>query len=505
MYRVILQLHITLEETKTIYRTIELEEAMTFEQLTEVIHIAFDHTDFGSYLFHITKSNGAIADQYIGADFEQDFPIDESLILDDEEEIIANWLKKEGDLAQYVLADSEVIFDIEVKRYAKGKQTVQYPRCIAGKGHIEGLDGVVDIEEISEEMGFVCALSNDIVEDFLDSLLDDEEEVEPDWPYLFEQADTLKKLKPWEYLRDYNVIALEHPDSQLMMYVSVMGAADQEYGLAIYIEDAGRKMFEKMQLGELSPDFYLELQCLNVSFVNRDELTNEDYQLIKEQGLSFRGKKNWIQFRSYQPGQFPWIPDGVEAELIDYAISETIKVVRQRKKGWEFPDLPVGTYYLRKLEWIDDGWETVEHIISFEEEQNEPYPIAIDVSEFELKQLSKKKVEHVELEFDLFYLPKAIQEGGDERPYYPLIIIAIDLQSGTVVHQQILPMMKEVFMAQVAFIELLKSFPYKPNNIYVSEEVWSYIAELAQKTKTNVIASPLQAVPEFKMFLEQMP
>ena len=46
----ILQLHITLEETKTIYRTIELEEAMTFEQLTEVIHIAFNHTDFGSYL-----------------------------------------------------------------------------------------------------------------------------------------------------------------------------------------------------------------------------------------------------------------------------------------------------------------------------------------------------------------------------------------------------------------------------------------------------------------------
>ena len=490
-----------------IYRTIELQGTMTFEQLTEAIHIAFDYTDSGSYLFHVTTSNGKIADQYIGIDFEQDFPIDESLILDDEEETIADWLKKEGDFAQYVLADSQLTFDIEVKGCTKGKKVAQYPRCIAGQGDIEGMDEnyVVNTEEISTEMNFICSLSDDIVEQFIHDLINDEEDVEPNWPLLFEQADILKKLKPWQYLRDYNVIALEHPDSQLMIYVSVMGAADQEYGLAIYIEDAGRKIFEKMQTGELSPDFYLDLHCLNVSFVNRDELTNEEYQLIKKQGLSFRGKKQWIQFRSYQPGQFPWLPDGYETELIAYAINETIAVVKACQKGWVFPDLPVGSYYFRKLEYIEDEWRNVEHIISFEEEEEEIYPIGIDVSEFELKQLGKKKVEPAALEFDLFYLPKAIQEEQGERPYYPLIIVAIDVQSGAVVHQQILPMTKEVFIAQVAFIELLKSLPYKPSTLYVSEEVWHYIAELAKETKTNIVAAPLQAMPEFKLFLTQMP
>lgn len=500
----ILQLHITVEETNTVYRTIELEEMMTFDQLTELIHIAFDHIDFGSYLFHITKSNGEIANQYIGADFEQDFSIDESLILDDEEEIIANWLKKEGDRAQYILADSNVTFDINVKRYAKGKKAVRYPRCIAGQGYIAGKKGIIDLQELSEEMCFIGALSSEMAEDFFASLAANEEDVEPDWPYLFEQAEALKKLKPWEYLKDYNVIALEHPDSQLMMFVSVMGAADQEYGLAIYIEHAGRKMFEKMQSGELSPDFFLELHCLNVSFVNRDELTNKEYKLIKEQGLSFRGKKQWIQFRSYRPGEFPWIPDGYEAELMAYAISETIEVIKRCKKGWTFPNLPTGAYYLRKIEWIDDEWKKVEHIVSFEAE-NETYPVVIDASEFELKQLAKKKIEHVELEFDLFYLPKAVQEGKDERPYYPLMVIAIDLQSGMVVHQQILPMVKEVFITQVAFIELLKALPYKPSKLYVSEEIGRYIADVAQQTKTNIIAAPLRAMPEFKMLLAQMP
>lgn len=500
----ILQLHITLEETKAIYRTIELEEMMTFEQLTELIHIAFDHTDVGSYLFHITKSNGEIADQYIGIDFEQDFLIDESLILDDEEEILAHWFKKEGDRAQYILADSNVTFDINVKRYAKGKKTVQYPRCIAGQGYIAGKKGIIDLQELSEEMSFICALSNETVEDFFSSLATNEEDIEPDWPYLFEEAEALKKLKPWNYLKDYNIIALEHPDSQLMMFVSVMGAADQEYGLAIYIEHAGRKMFEKMQSGELSPDFPLELHCLNVSFVNRDELTNKEYQLIKEQGLSFRGKKQWIQFRSYLPGEFPWLPDAYEVELMAYAISETIEVIKRCKKGWQFPELPTGAYYLRKLDWVDDEWKQVEQIVSFEAE-SETYPVVIDVSEFELKQLAKKKIEQVELEFDLFYLPKAIQEEKDERPYYPLMVIAIDLQSGLVVHQQILPMTKEVFIAQVALIELLKALPYKPSKLYVSEEIGCYIGDLAQQTKTNVIVAPLQAMPEFKLLLAQMP
>ena len=104
-------------------------------------------------------------------------------------------------------------------------------------------------------------------------------------------------------------------------------------------------------------------KIVKISIVNREELTSEAYQLIKDYDLSFR---------QYQSGQFPRLPD------------------------------------------------------------------------------------------------------GDEHSYYPLIIIAIHIQSRTIFHKQILPMMKEVLIAQVSFIELLKSLPDKPNNICIGRSLALY-------------------------------
>ncbi|MGE7942262.1 DUF7309 domain-containing protein [Lysinibacillus xylanilyticus] len=48
----------------------------------------------------------------------------------------------------------------------------------------------------------------------------------------------------------------------------------------------------------ISSDFTYSLNALTVNFVDREELDPEDYQLIKDCRISYRGKKNWIQFRS---------------------------------------------------------------------------------------------------------------------------------------------------------------------------------------------------------------
>ncbi|MEX3747321.1 hypothetical protein AB1300_19615 [Lysinibacillus xylanilyticus] len=53
-------------------------------------------------------------------------------------------------------------------------------------------------------------------------------------------------------------------------------------------------LFEK----NISSDFSYSLNALTVNFVDSEELDPEDYQLIKDCGMSYRGKKNWIQFRS---------------------------------------------------------------------------------------------------------------------------------------------------------------------------------------------------------------
>ncbi len=326
------------------------------------------------------------------------------------------------------------------------------------------------------------------------------------WHDLFEMAIELKKLKPWEYLENHHVIVVEHPVTEEMLYICVMGAGGQEFGLAIYIGDYGRKILEQIELDTLPPDYYYDMHCLNVTFVDREEITKEDYQLIKSQGLSFRGKKNWVQFRSYLPGKFPWIPDEAECDLILFAMLQTMEVVHQIKEGWEFPELPFGDYYFRQLEFVDGKAQISEQIIGFVEEESkeEVDPIIINISEFELKQLAKKKVEREEIEFDLMYMPHAVKEEPDDRPFYPLLVIALSRSTGMVIHQEMVPLGKDRFIAQATFKEMIKILPFKPSTIYVSQEIYKSVASLANAMEVQLKEDQLFALKEFKQYLEQM-
>lgn len=46
--------------------------------------------------------------------------------------------------------------------------------------------------------------------------------------------------------------------------------------------------------------------CIQLAYVDRDELDKADYALIKEMGRSYRGRKKWPQMRRYRPYLVPW-------------------------------------------------------------------------------------------------------------------------------------------------------------------------------------------------------
>ena len=95
-----------------------------------------------------------------------------------------------------------------------------------------------------------------------------------------------------------------------------MGAGALEYGLLLYDEQLGyTSLMEVLKQEPLSEDYAINLSALVINFVDREDLDEEDYSLIKENGFSFRGDNNWIQFRSYFPGVFPTIPDANERVL----------------------------------------------------------------------------------------------------------------------------------------------------------------------------------------------
>ena len=194
----ILQLKITVDNSSpTIFRTVQVQEELTFEQLGDLIQVAFnlDLDEVESYLFDIQQVNGEkLEEAYIGIDYDNDFLIDEELILDDEEEQLSDWFMKVGDNAIYILANNEFEFHIEVEKILPPQTSQTYPLCTAAEGIVlssEAQVSSVDSQQLVEE-------TNAILEE-LDFLFDETSDT-PNWEVLFEAADTLKKLKPWNYL-----------------------------------------------------------------------------------------------------------------------------------------------------------------------------------------------------------------------------------------------------------------------------------------------------------------
>lgn len=497
----ILQLNMTTtDRTPAVFRTIQVPNFYTFEQLENIINAAFDYLNDESYLFDIKKSDGKRQDDaYIGIDFAGDFLIDDDLILDDEEETLQQWLTKKGDLAIYTLPDEQLELSIEVTNITTPQAHLQYPICIDGKGHLDPSEkGKLNLQDISEQIQLMASLD----EEFLDLLLNDEE-TEPDWAPLLTLADQLKKLKPWEYFYDSEIIVIEDPITNEFYFVSILGAAGQEFGIAVYIGMEGLQQLEQLFQNSLTEDFYFDLRSLTVSYTDRDELTSDDYKLIKEYGFTFRGKKNWIQFRSYVPGFFPWLPLHAEVESLKLILEQTIEMVHLRKQGWNYPSLPPHQYLLRHIDKQKNKWQ--ESVVSFNKPDVEHDEIYVDLNDLDFKKLQKKKISNMEVEFDLFYLPHAVKEEFDERPYYPCVVVAIDTQSGLVIFQDVLPMPKNEFSAQNILIEFLQSIDHKPKVVHVTPQIASYVKVLTKKLGIQITTGSLHEVEQLKHMMRTMP
>ena len=194
-----------------------------------------------------------------------------------------------------------------------------------------------------------------------------------------------------ELLSSRDIFVVEDPVTSELLYCSVLGEGGQEFGLTVYVGEEGRAILDQLLAGNITTNLYYSMRSISVSYADRNELSNVDYQLIKDTGLSFRGKKNWIQFRSFEPGLFPWLPDGMDAMFLLTAIEQTIEIVQQLKNGWSFPHIEEPNSFLVRHMHIDEDnitWmQSVEQIEPYDDMYEEP--LYFELSEFELAKQRK--------------------------------------------------------------------------------------------------------------------
>jgi hypothetical protein len=307
-----------------------------------------------------------------------------------------------------------------------------------------------------------------------------------EWVELYTAAAALKTIAPWQWMWDSEVFGVKDPETGVIGYCTVMGRLGQHLALGVCLGDAGLAALNDL-FREKKVDF-IEFICtqtmLKVSFEDRADLEREDLKLIKQLGLTYRGRQTWPLFRSYRPGYMPWFLTGSEARFLAVAIRQALDVTGRMRGKPDLLERPLPGAYLVRVAESASG-ET-----SWRDEWLEPVPLAdedavagllADVpAEPELlaraDALTRQRAGTWEV--DIRSLPAPIAPPG-ERPYIPLQILIADHDSGFIFDTDIRQQTGYVTAFREHFIKVLAKLDMVPERILLTNQ------------RTEVVLAPI--------------
>lgn len=515
----ILQFKITLKDSKPpIWRRIEIRDSMTFSELHHAIQIAFQWGDFHLHGFDVRRTNGIkINDFFLIAPIHNENYEFISGTYEEDDLLLKDIFKQEKDKVIYTYDYGDNWeHEIVLEKILPEETGVFYPRCTKvlratpeEDSRFEYLETGIVTESVDSK-----ALMEDINEIFLGSFEGDAANAynsekhsaqsvvahePPNWQRLLELADELKQLQPWKWIDDDQIFAIQDPNTKEYVYCSIMGRGGIEFGLSAFIGMAGVEYLRGLLTAPIIGErYYLNQRSLLLSFSNRDELSREDVQLLKDHGKSYRGKNQWPLFRSFSPGFYPWFLDEDEVRLFTVVIEQVIEASTLAKKNSKILTQAgyFEEFFAREYDHTTDQWMNVK--ISDETYPNRWEEVPMFVNEIELQELKRSlQKSNIPLEFDCDYILTPIQDYPNERPYYPIFALFVERKNGLIVYNEMLKTNHVAAASQEALLGFIKQSSSIPRELWIKEEMYPYLKEIAKKL--NIQLMVVQSLP----FLEE--
>ncbi|SMO92486.1 plasmid pRiA4b ORF-3 family protein [Melghirimyces algeriensis] len=436
----IYQLKVSLKNVHPpVWRRVQTYSQITFAQLHQVIQVIMEWEGTHLHIFQCRKNQLEWSGQeehhwVLIGDPEVTSSMDWPCV-DQTEEILEDWLSEENSKCFYINCLKDGFFhEILLEEILPAQPGVAYPICIQ-------VEGVPPAESLAEDGTDDRTLTdqerlkqmNVQLQDRLQGFFEHgevEKTSQEQWMELFQVAVHFGSLAPWEWMMDDQVFAVYDALSGQVGYCSVRGGMGDVFGLAVYVGNEGLKsLYSLKSEQEDRPD--LEQRCLLVSFEDQQNLESEDYYLMKEIGFYFQEQHHQCPvFRSFLPGAFPWFLNRDEVVFLTHVLQQAIEVCRRVREGLHLMPDETGHFFLRVSSMEKEGLVWRDGVLEVEEVKQ----YELHVNELELHKLSKRlEMREQVLEFDYFYLPDAVQEEENQRPYFPCVSLWLDDQLGRVI------------------------------------------------------------------------
>lgn len=260
------------------------------------------------------------------------------------------------------------------------------------------------------------------------------------WGKLHRLGQELFSLSPWKYLYETDLFGIKIPDSGSEYFISIMGSNHEVYALAAYEgADALGRFWDLVNSdGILPPETILTIPHYLISLDDRDMVPDDQVKIIKELGLTYRGKNAWPVFNRIDAGFFPATPKGEQLDELQVIMEQSLDVLKRVADDPSFihsDDEPEDDYLFReatvtgeKIQWKDVHRTVAETSTEIRYEYD---PALIP--------LMQSMMNHrIPLQADLVLLPRPVHEKGS-RPYFPAMLLLVDGKSGMILGADIIP------------------------------------------------------------------
>jgi len=331
------------------------------------------------------------------------------------------------------------------------------------------------------------------------------------WRRLFTLAAKVREMEPWLWVEETDIFGVKDPESDNVVFVSVMGLLGEYHAVALYCGVKALSQFWQMQhkAGEEDVAAMLcDIRQIHAAFGKKSELDASEKRVVKELGLNFKGANTWPYFRGYRPGYFPWGVDAEEARLLVLALEQLLVMAPRIKEDRRLTARKPGTCtYLVRVPEKKDG------VIEWHDERREcpppPTSFRISIPQTLVESVRALKTADLTIEMDVSPSPFRVGEKG-ERPQVPYLMLAADSESGFVLGVEMLTVDKDVedMWAQVPdkFLRLLVKNGMRPKRVALRASwVPMVMGGICQDLGIEVITDRnLCAVAEARQQLEQM-
>jgi len=307
-----------------------------------------------------------------------------------------------------------------------------------------------------------------------------------EWRALYQSAAVYRTAAPWRCLGDTDLFALENPADGSFGYCSVLGMADEEFGLAVFLGDEGLTAYRGMMSEDLDTDGLAildSLRSLSATFVDRPYIEPRDRRVIDELGLKFRGRNAWPLFRSQQPGYLPWSLERDEVLFLDCSLRAAIAAAEFVQSGdLSLDELGIGSGRIVALGHDGGNWRREWRMLPPEREP-EPLP---PVDELSLRRLSEKPRRRETWEAAFSVLPAGIG-NPTSRQQYVSALLAVD-GDGMILALKVMEPGSSDAERQAEFAGVLEAAPALPATIRVpTAQTRRVLQQLADGLKLKLV------------------